>query len=85
MGCNSIREGRHRWRWPHSWMPLGVDVIRFARNLRSDWPAGIVTGCADADAISHRPPNVPLPGSRSANKGLIESISIAHAGPQPIN
>lgn len=69
---------------PHSWKPLGVDVIRFARNLRSDRPAVIVTGYADADGISDRPSNVPLPAGRSAKKGLIESISIAHAGPQPI-
>jgi CheY-like chemotaxis protein len=43
-------------------MPLvsGIDVIRFARSLRADWPALIVTGYADAEKISDRPHDVPL-------------------------
>ena len=38
----------------------GLEVIRVARNLRSDWPAVIITGHADAAAIADRPPDVPL-------------------------
>ncbi|WP_192180526.1 response regulator [Mesorhizobium amorphae] len=64
-------------------MPLvsGVEVIRFARNLRSDWPAVIITGYADADAIADRPSNVPLLNKPFREKDLIESIfhAIAHA------
>ncbi|CAN7743973.1 response regulator [Mesorhizobium amorphae] len=64
-------------------MPLvsGVEVIRFARNLRSDWPAVIITGYADADAIADRPSNVPLLNKPFREKDLIDSIflAIAHA------
>lgn len=70
-------------------MPLvsGVDVIRFARNLRSDWPAVIITGYAEANAIADRPSNVPLLGKPFREKDLIESIlhAFAHTAPQPIN
>lgn len=57
-------------------MPLvsGVEVIRFARNLRSDWPAVIITGYADADAIANRPPDVPLVNKPFRESDLIESI-----------
>ncbi|MBZ9765271.1 response regulator [Mesorhizobium sp. CA6] len=57
-------------------MPLvsGVEVIRFARNLRSDWPAVMITGYADADAISNRPSDVPLVNKPFREKDLIESI-----------
>jgi signal transduction histidine kinase/DNA-binding response OmpR family regulator len=57
-------------------MPLvsGVEVIRFARNLRSDWPAVIITGYADADALSNRPPDVPLVNKPFRERELIESI-----------
>ena len=60
-------------------MPLvsGVDVIRFARNLRSDWPAVIITGYADAEAIANRPPDVPLLGKPFRERDLIESIFLA--------
>lgn len=57
-------------------MPLvsGVDVIRFARNLRSDWPAIIITGYADAEAIADRPADVPLLGKPFREKDLVRSI-----------
>ncbi|TPI85312.1 response regulator [Mesorhizobium sp. B2-8-9] len=57
-------------------MPLvsGIEVIRFARNLRSDWPAVMITGYADADAISNRPSDVPLVNKPFREKDLIESI-----------
>jgi signal transduction histidine kinase/DNA-binding response OmpR family regulator len=66
-------------------MPLvsGVDVIRFARNLRSDWPAVIITGYADADAIAGRPPDVPLLGKPFRENDLIENIFLAIAGAKP--
>ncbi|MGO4637831.1 response regulator [Mesorhizobium sp. 2RAF45] len=69
-------------------MPLvtGVDVIRFARNLRSDWPAVIITGYADADDIADRPADVPLLGKPFRDKDLLDSIflAIANAEPQKI-
>ncbi|BCG75353.1 hypothetical protein MesoLj113a_65110 [Mesorhizobium sp. 113-1-2] len=65
-------------------MPLvsGVEVIRFARNLRSDWPAVIVTGYADAGAIADRPSDVPLLNKPFREMDLIEGIfrAIAQAG-----
>ncbi|TGQ63529.1 MAG: response regulator [Mesorhizobium sp.] len=69
-------------------MPLvsGVEVIRFARNLRSGWPAVIITGYADADAIADRPSDVPLLNKPFREKDLIESIFhvIAHASEKAI-
>jgi len=69
-------------------MPLvsGVEVIRFARNLRSDWPAVIITGYADADAIADRPSDVPLLSKPFREKDLIGSIlhAIAHAGSKAV-
>jgi PAS domain S-box-containing protein len=69
-------------------MPLvtGVDVIRFARNLRSDWPAVIITGYADAEDIADRPAGVPLLGKPFRDKDLLDSIflAIANAEPQKI-
>lgn len=43
-------------------MPLvsGLDVVRFARRLRADWPAVIITGYAESDAIKDRPRDVPV-------------------------
>jgi CheY-like chemotaxis protein len=57
-------------------MPLvsGVEVIRFARNLRSDWPAVMITGYADTDAIANRPPDVPLLTKPFRESELIESV-----------
>jgi PAS domain S-box-containing protein len=62
-------------------MPLvsGVDVIRFARNLRSGWPAVIVTGYADAERIVDRPADVALISKPFLEKDLVESIRLAAA------
>jgi len=66
-------------------MPLvtGVDVIRFARNLRSDWPAVIITGYADAEDIADRPADVPLLGKPFRDKDLLDSIFVALANAEP--
>ena len=57
-------------------MPLvsGVDVIRYARNLRSGWPAIIVTGYADLEKIADRPSDVPLLTKPFLDSDLAESI-----------
>jgi CheY-like chemotaxis protein len=57
-------------------MPLisGVDVIRFARNLRSGWPAIIVTGYADSEQTVDRPADVPLISKPFMDSDLAESI-----------
>jgi PAS domain S-box-containing protein len=57
-------------------MPLvsGLDIIRFARSLRSDWPAIIISGYADADAMKDRPDDVPLLGKPYPDEALIETI-----------
>jgi CheY-like chemotaxis protein len=62
-------------------MPLvsGVDVIHFARSLRADWPAVIITGYADAEQIADRPADVPLLGKPFRDKDLLESIFTAIA------
>jgi len=62
-------------------MPLvsGVDVIRFARNLRSGWPAVIVTGYADAASIVDRPADVALVSKPFQEKDLVDSIHRAAA------
>jgi len=69
-------------------MPLvtGVDVIRFARNLRSDWPAVIITGYADQEDIADRPADVPLLGKPFRDKDLLDSIfrAVVNAEPQKI-
>ena len=65
-----------------------LDVVhdRFARNLRSDWPAVIITGYADAEDIADRPAGVPLLGKPFRDKDLLDSIflAIANAEPQKI-
>jgi CheY-like chemotaxis protein len=60
-------------------MPLvsGLDVIRFARNLRTDWPAIIITGYADEGAIADRPADVPLLSKPFAENDLVRAIMAA--------
>lgn len=43
-------------------MPLmsGIDLLRFARNLRPRWPAVLITGYAHSEDVAGRPPDVPL-------------------------
>jgi CheY-like chemotaxis protein len=57
-------------------MPLvsGLDVIRFARNLKADWPAVIITGYADTKAIGDLPADVPLLAKPFKDEELVESI-----------
>jgi signal transduction histidine kinase/DNA-binding response OmpR family regulator len=57
-------------------MPLvsGLDVVRFARNLRPEWPAVIVSGYADASAIEGRPSDVVLLKKPFPPEALIEAI-----------
>jgi signal transduction histidine kinase/FixJ family two-component response regulator len=58
-------------------MPLvsGLDVVRFARSLRSDWPAIITSGYADASAIRDRPADVPLLGKPFSDEKLVDAIN----------
>ncbi|RWC69315.1 MAG: response regulator [Mesorhizobium sp.] len=60
-------------------MPLisGIDVIRFARSLRADWPALIVTGYADAEKISDRPHDVALISKPFEDAHLVAAIRSA--------
>jgi signal transduction histidine kinase len=57
-------------------MPLvsGLDVIRFARNLRSGWPAIIISGYADASSIEDRPEDVALLGKPFSDEALVTAI-----------
>jgi PAS domain S-box-containing protein len=57
-------------------MPLvsGLDVVRFARNVRVDWPAIIITGFAEATALDERPDDVPLLIKPFNAASLIEKI-----------
>jgi signal transduction histidine kinase/CheY-like chemotaxis protein len=57
-------------------MPLvsGLDVIRFARNLRSGWPAIMISGYADASAIEDRPQDVALLGKPFSDEALVDAI-----------
>jgi FixJ family two-component response regulator len=68
-------------------MPLisGLEVIRLARNMRSSWPAVIITGHADAEAIAGRPPDVPIVSKPFSTQNLVGAIALslrnARAGP----
>ena len=57
-------------------MPLvtGTDVIRFARSLRSRWPAVIITGYADASSLAERPSDVALLTKPFREQDLIDCI-----------
>jgi CheY-like chemotaxis protein len=58
-------------------MPLisGLEVIRLARNMRSGWPAVIITGHADAEAIAERPADVPVVSKPYSTRNLLEAIA----------
>ncbi len=60
-------------------MPLisGLDVIRFARNVRANWPAVVITGHADAAAIAERPLDVPLVTKPYTTEELVSAIASA--------
>ena len=57
-------------------MPLvsGIDVIRFARNLRSGWPAIILTGYVDSARVADRPADVAVISKPFEDHLLAESI-----------
>lgn len=57
-------------------MPLvsGLDVVRFARSHRADWPAVIVSGYVDASAIEDRPADVALLKKPFPPEALVEAI-----------
>ena len=57
-------------------MPLvsGLDVVRFARSHRPDWPAVIVSGYADASAIEDRPADVVLLKKPFPSEDLVDAI-----------
>ena len=58
-------------------MPLisGLEVIRIARNMRASWPAVIITGHADANAIADRPTDVPIVNKPYSTEDLLDAIS----------
>jgi CheY-like chemotaxis protein len=58
-------------------MPVisGLEVIRLARNVRSGWPAVIITGHADAGSIADRPVDVPLLSKPFTTHDLVGAIS----------
>jgi CheY-like chemotaxis protein len=64
-------------------MPLvsGLDVIRFARSVRADWPAIIMSGYADAHAVADRPGDVPLLSKPFTDAALIDGIQAALVKP----
>jgi PAS domain S-box-containing protein len=64
-------------------MPLvsGLDVIRFARSVRADWPAIIISGYADAHAVADRPGDVTLLNKPFTDAALIEGINAALVKP----
>lgn len=57
-------------------MPLvsGLEVIRFARNLRGGWPAIMITGYADTEAMARRPQDVPLINKPFQLEELVRTI-----------
>ncbi len=58
-------------------MPLvsGVDVIRFARSLRPDWPAIIITGYAQRDPSIEWPSGVPVLSKPFEIEDLVAAIN----------
>ncbi|WP_194303954.1 response regulator [Chthonobacter albigriseus] len=57
-------------------MPIvsGLEVVRFARNLRADMPVLIITGYADTSEISNRPSNVPVIGKPYDEREFLATI-----------
>lgn len=65
-------------------MPLisGLEVIHYARNMRPNWPAVIITGYADSDGLSKRPADVPLITKPFSRQALLQAIASV-TPPQP--
>jgi PAS domain S-box-containing protein len=57
-------------------MPVvsGTELVRLARNIRSDWPCVIVTGYADKLAITDRPADVPVLFKPFEHSELIKAL-----------
>lgn len=66
-------------------MPMisGLDVIRYARSVRPDWPAVIITGYAETDAMASRPGNVPLVTKPFTKDRLLAAMRAALQGTDP--
>jgi CheY-like chemotaxis protein len=55
----------------------GLDLIAAVRDLRPGWPAVIISGFAEQEAIARRPPDVPLlakPFTRTALLRALQSV-----------
>jgi CheY-like chemotaxis protein len=52
----------------------GLDLITSARNLRSDWPAVIISGYADIQDIARRPADVPLLSKPFTRATLLKAL-----------
>ncbi|HEY0034944.1 MAG TPA: response regulator [Devosia sp.] len=52
----------------------GLDLITSARNLRSDWPAVIISGYADIQDIAKRPADVPLLSKPFTRATLLKAL-----------
>lgn len=57
-------------------MPIvsGLDVIRFARNLKANLPAILITGYADTAGIAECPADVPVIGKPFTDKVLLRAV-----------
>jgi CheY-like chemotaxis protein len=60
-------------------MPVmsGVELVNAARRRRSGWPAVIITGYAQTEAIAGRPAGVPIVAKPFTTAGLVEAIESA--------
>ncbi|MDB5613478.1 MAG: putative sensor/response regulator hybrid protein [Devosia sp.] len=52
----------------------GLDLIKSARTLKSDWPAVIISGFADVEDIAKRPENVPLLTKPFTRTALLQAL-----------
>lgn len=52
----------------------GIELIRRARELHSTWPAVMITGYADAEALVDRPNNITVLSKPFSTKALVEAI-----------
>jgi CheY-like chemotaxis protein len=63
-------------------MPVlsGLDVVRFARSVRANQPAVLITGYADQSVITGRPADVPVLSKPFALPALMQAIAAATKG-----
>jgi signal transduction histidine kinase len=55
----------------------GLELIRSAREMRTHWPAVIISGYADANDIARRPPDVPLLTKPFTLSELLDALGTA--------